>query len=313
MCVICAKPAGVDMPSEGDIMNMWLTNRDGAGFMYPENGKVHIEKGFMKYDEFVARLDEFGKTHDLKATPLVMHFRITTHGGTSAENCHPFPITDSIGMLKKLNCTTKVGIAHNGIISITPRKGISDTMEYIASQLAPLHRAIPKFYKDKNLMLMISNAIDSKMAFLVPNGNIYTIGDFENVDGVLYSNLYWTYGKRFRDLSYGYTDYGWGDDDDVYDYRSALKSEYDVDADGEFDCKYLMWLDESKGEFAIDEDGSPIDDDAIAIDQNNQPYLYDYNEDIWYEAPFVRCYDVNYMALKFNWESEMVSREVVAS
>ena len=172
MCIIAAKPAGVKMPARNVIENMWMHNSDGAGIMYTNKGGVRIEKGFMTYDAFAKHLDELSKKIDLDKISVVMHFRITTHGGTKPENCHPFPVTDSIGMLKKLTCDTRLGVAHNGVIDITPRKDISDTMEYIASQLAPLYKGVPKFYENKHLMQMVSNAIDSKMAFLLPSGKI---------------------------------------------------------------------------------------------------------------------------------------------
>ena len=154
------------MPGNDTLRTMWNVNSDGAGFMYVEKGAVRIEKGFMKYKNFIKALEKVGARLDLTATPVVMHFRITTHGGTRPENTHPFPITESLGALKKLKSTTDVGVAHNGIIPITPRKGISDTMEYVLSQLAPLKKALPTFYKNKYAMQLIENAIDSKMAFL---------------------------------------------------------------------------------------------------------------------------------------------------
>jgi len=111
-------------------------------------------------------------------------------------------ITDSVGALSKLVATVSIGVAHNGIIRITPRKGISDTMEYIITQLAPLKRAMPRFYENKNAMLMVKNAIDSKMAFLTQDGRIFTIGDFVTDNGVLYSNR--TYRENtYRSLYWG--------------------------------------------------------------------------------------------------------------
>ena len=146
MCIIAIKSRGVELPSEEILQNMWRANRDGAGFMYAKDGAVHIKKGFMTYESFIAEIRKLGSSGEMRNLPLIMHFRITTHGGTKPENTHPFPVTDSIGVLKKLNSTTKLGMAHNGIIDILPREGISDTMEYTASQLAPLSRALPKFY-----------------------------------------------------------------------------------------------------------------------------------------------------------------------
>ena len=49
MCIIACKPAGVQMPGDKILDNMWLANHDGAGFMYNHDGRVHMEKGFMKF------------------------------------------------------------------------------------------------------------------------------------------------------------------------------------------------------------------------------------------------------------------------
>ena len=119
MCIIAAKPAGVKLPERDVFRTMWDGNSDGAGFMYVENGHVKIEKGFMKYKNFTKALDKVAGRLDLTKTPMVFHFRITTHGGTKPENTHPFPITDNIGALKKHTMTTDVGVAHNGIIDLS--------------------------------------------------------------------------------------------------------------------------------------------------------------------------------------------------
>ena len=255
MCVICAKPAGVEMPAQTYIDNMWNRNSDGAGIMYAVDGKVHIEKGFMDYEDFKDKLEELALKYDLKKLPLVMHFRITTHGGTKPENCHPFPISDSAGILSKLRQTTDIGVAHNGIINITPRKGISDTMEYIISQLAPLKKAVPKFYENKHLIQMISNAIDSKMAFLTDKGDIYTIGSFEEDNGIMYSNTSYKYGWSYGNYKYSsstaLTSYDWEvmDSGDTIFYRRVMwldDGEYIKDDKGEFWC----------GDYAIDNYGN---------------------------------------------------------
>ena len=266
MCIIAPKPAGVAMPSRHTIRTMWDGNRDGAGLMYLEGGKVTIEKGFMTYKSFAKKLDQLEKRLDLTRTPVVMHFRITTHGGTKPENCHPFPITDSIGALKKLTSRTDVGVAHNGIIHIIPRSGISDTMEYIASQLAPLKRALPRFYENKNAMLLVKNAIDSKMAFLTKEGKIYTVGDFVTDKGVLYSNRsYIKSSLRYRDLGSWncYADF----EDDWGDFQGI----------GYDDVKCLMWLDET--DYLKSEDGSLIEGLDFLIDESGKVYEYDYNSD----------------------------------
>lgn len=277
MCIIAAKPAGVSMPSRETIRTMFENNPDGAGFMFVENNKVHIEKGFMKYKSFAKALDKLENRLDMTKTPLIMHFRITTHGGTSPENCHPFPITDSIGALKKTSSHTDIGVAHNGIISITPRKGISDTMEYIASQLAPLKRAMPRFYENRHAMTLIQNAITSKMAFLTKEGKVYTTGDFVEDNGMLYSNHSYqkSYGY-YRNIGkwnmncYG----GW---DDYADSRDPFF------ADGDNECLMsLCWLDES--DYMKDSKGNLREGLDFLIGSDGTLYEYDYELDLAIEA-----------------------------
>ena len=57
MCVIAAKPAGIEMPDIETITEMWYMNPDGAGFMYADKGLVHIRKGFMELDDFLEAIE----------------------------------------------------------------------------------------------------------------------------------------------------------------------------------------------------------------------------------------------------------------
>lgn len=305
MCIIAAKSAGVKFPSDEILYNMWSRNNDGAGFMFAHDGKVNIEKGFMKYADFKARIDELKTVFDLDALPMVLHFRITTHGGTKPENCHPFPISDSVGMLSKLKLSTDIGVAHNGIIHITPRKGISDTMEYIASQLYPLKRMNSKFYKDKWAMQLVANAIDSKMAILNKEGNIYTIGEFIESDGVMYSNSSYEGWKHFKDYYYG-TDEdeswncGWGREDECYTFG---KKSYSYTS--------LMWLDYDMGEH-IECCGEEYEGD-FAIDYLGNVYEYDMKYDTWEFVPYARAIGSDGKEIMFDEESGMTSRELIFS
>ena len=52
MCIAVYKPIGQKMPSKKIFSNCFSSNDDGAGFMFPYNGKVHYEKGFMSYKSF---------------------------------------------------------------------------------------------------------------------------------------------------------------------------------------------------------------------------------------------------------------------
>lgn len=299
MCIIAAKPVGIDMPSDDIIANMWYGNSDGAGFMWAEKGLVHIRKGFMTYDDFLRALDDFRLSHDERMTALVMHFRITTHGGTKPANCHPFPIADSVGLLSKLDTKCELGVAHNGIINIEPRKGISDTMEYIISQLAPLHRAVPEFYRDKNLVQMVRNATGSRLAFLNGRGEIYTIGDFIEDKGIKYSNssFKWStrrdfaWGRSNGDVGYNYSAYGWADDWD--DGWGSINED-----DGCFLEIPVTWLDENFGYLTGVKDYDL--DGAYALGMDNTVYVYNFKLDALEKLPGACAYSNTGTALRYD-------------
>lgn len=313
MCIIAAKPAGVALPKDEYIRNMWDGNRDGAGIMYVLNGKVRIEKGFMKYKAFVDALERIKTIVDPVATPIVMHFRITTHGGTKPENTHPFPITDNLGALRKLIGNTDIGVAHNGIIPITPRKGISDTMEYIVSQLAPLKRALPRFCENPHAMQMVENAIGSKMAFLTKEGRLYTIGKFIEDEGVLYSNTsYEGWFYRSRSLGYGWE---WDEDRDWFGYATGKTSSpggsgSKGSTDGKlskdrapFDIEephadMLMWLDDT--DFVRFEDGELIEGTEFLIDRDGRVYWYDFESDAACRVENVSARNAQGLPVRYN-------------
>lgn len=304
MCVIAAKPAGVAMPTTDTLIDMWYANPDGAGFMYADKGVVHIRKGFMELDDFLDAIDALSNKYELVKLPLVMHFRITTHGGTKPENCHPFPITDSLGVLKKLDSRAKVGVAHNGIIPITPRKDISDTMEYVLSQLAPLHRAVPEFYKNKDLMEMVSNAIDSKLAIMNDKGEIYTIGSFHEKDGIMYSNLNheWSQRRDFRfKWSEAYGDWdGW--DDGPITNAGEIK--------GSYKNHRVMWIDEDVAYVSGVKDPDIVYN-MLAIDKDNVLYVYDDAIDALVAVPGATVYNFNGVPIRYDKKSKSVLTELV--
>ena len=255
MCIIAIKPAGTKMPAATTIENMWHNNRDGAGFMYATDGTVHIEKGFMTLKDCKKALKRLEKTIDVVNTPIILHFRITTHGGTSPGNCHPFPVTEKLSLLQMTKCKAPLAVAHNGMIDITPsKKDISDTMEYIMTQLAPLYQLRKDFYKQPAGKKLVYNAIKSKMAFLDGAGRIETIGDFvTDENGMLYSNT--SYKART-----------------VY-YNWDIWEDYSLQWYEPKHGKYMTWLTEEDG--YILSDGTLISADSYLTDEEGNLYRYD--------------------------------------
>ena len=204
MCVVAVKNVGVAFPNDDLMKAMWDSNNDGAGFMYTKNGKVHIEKGFMKYDDLMRAVRDLKKRVDIVNTPVVLHFRITTHGGTSPENTHPFPISSNEKYLKALDLTCSVGMVHNGIISsvvVDKEAKMSDTMVYIQEVLSPLSMLNKSFYRNDFGKQLMENQIGwSKLAFLDKTGNIDLVGSFlkgtkHNSKDILFSNLNHEYSR----------------------------------------------------------------------------------------------------------------------
>ncbi len=213
MCVIASKPMGVVMPNEATISKMWEKNPDGAGFMYTVKKRVYIEKGFMNLKELLnalAGLEKRIKKLDESLTdiPVVLHFRITTHGGTSPENTHPFPISPDQTLLTALELSSNVAFAHNGIIdSVSAYGSLSDTQIYSRDILSPLYKYDKQFFKNVHIQELMENTINgSRLVFLDREGTLTYVGKWEEVDGIKYSNLNHTYTPTYNYRSYTHFD-----------------------------------------------------------------------------------------------------------
>lgn len=211
MCVIMVKPANVAFPEENILKNCWDNNPDMGGFMYALDGSVHIHKGYMTWESFYSALCRARqKTGD--KIPYVCHFRISTQGHDK-ECCQPFPLTSKIKNMKKTRVSTNIGVAHNGILSITSDGALdySDTMKFIADYLVNIIRSY-SWYKDARNLLLIENLIEgSRFAILDKNGHCELLGSgWVEDNGVYYSNN--TY--KFKKYSYSpsWRNTGWWDD-----------------------------------------------------------------------------------------------------
>jgi len=257
MCIIAISKAGVPFPTEDTIENMWYANPDGAGIMYTNNsGKVVIDKGYMTLKEFKTRIEQLKEEIDVQKESVVLHFRIGTAGGNTPENIHPFLISKKVELLQSLYVQSDIGVVHNGIIHIDrPIQEISDTMEYIRSRLSYLYHRQKKFYKKERCMSKIAAEITSKMAFLLPDRGVYTVGSFiTEKDGMIYSNTsyedyipkYFTLGGRGS--AGGYGSYGSGFFDSLY-------------GDG-------YWNDYCGKPFMYYEELTPLEDDYYIVDHD---------------------------------------------
>ena len=202
MCIAIYKPEGKVL-SQATLQECYDSNPDGAGFMYAQDKKLHIEKGFFSYDSFYQAY----KKHETKQA--VIHFRIKTHGKIDTTNCHPFAVNNSIGFV------------HNGIINGFGDTNHSDTIGFNNAILQPLVQ------KWGNLALFQDPIIDliegrigySKLVFLDRHGNHKIMNEGKGLwdDGVWYSNN--SYKPYVAPVStYQPKTFSWDNTDWVNDY-----------------------------------------------------------------------------------------------
>lgn len=112
MCIIIAKPAGVDPVPKENLERAWEHNKDGGGvvFFRPGDKSAYMKKGMMNKDEFLSYLGKLNK----KENAFIAHFRIMSRGKVCKTNTHPF-------------CYEHITFAHNGTLTIEPRGDKTDS------------------------------------------------------------------------------------------------------------------------------------------------------------------------------------------
>lgn len=239
MCIIIAKDKIGRLPKEEELKNAFEYNDDGAGFMYVDNGKVVIDKGYMTFESFMKHYKSLLKKYnDFKNKSLVIHCRIGTSGRNTKGNTHPYPITNKVKNLKKVHLSREdIGIAHNGIIhGYGTATGLNDTQEYISKYLYPLYSHYKDFYKNKDMLYQIEMATGSKFAILDSSDNIYYVGDFIDDNGLNFSNN--TYEKSYYSYNYGYN-YWYGNS---YNQQKEVDSKTSTNDLEDYSGEYLIPL-----------------------------------------------------------------------
>jgi hypothetical protein len=207
MCIAIYKPESKVLSQE-TLKECYDSNPDGAGFMYAQGKKLHIEKGFFSYDSFYQAYKE----HESKQA--VLHFRIKTHGKIDTTNCHPFAVNSSIGFV------------HNGIISGFGDTNHSDTIGFNNAILQPLVNKWGNLalFQDPVINLIEGRIGYSKLVFLDRHGNHKIMNEGKGVwdDGVWYSND--SYKPYVAPVStYKPKAYSWDNTDWINDYSKGYK------------------------------------------------------------------------------------------
>lgn len=190
MCVAIYKPKETILPSLETLKQCWDANPDGAGFALFTGGEkyaIEIHKGYMTWKSFVTAYEKYHLA-DFDGD-LLLHFRIATHGGISPGLTHPFSLTKDVKLLKHTNVLTNYALIHNGMLPIESKEG-SDTMEF-CRRLAPFYQNIPAAFN-----LIEGMAGNNKIAIMTRE-QVHLFGEWEYIDGVYFSNLYWDWQDDF--------------------------------------------------------------------------------------------------------------------
>ena len=294
MWIILDKEIKVGLPTYSQLINSFEYNSDGAGFMYVNDGKVVIDKGYMTWKKFYKRYQKLcRKFNNFENQSLIMHFRIGTSSGNTPQNTHPYPISNKVEDLHRLYTKTDLGMVHNGIIhDYTPKDKLSktnDTQEFILKYVSTLYNHYPKFYKDKYITKGMEDITNSKLAFMDTSGYIYYVGDFITENGVKFSNSSYEDWQTFYypTMKYSTSQHSYYNDNAYYDslidkYEEkeeliSLESNWYVEYDGKYELvgdRNLLW-DTITGklyEFTLD-DKMLIHKDVIVYDENCE-YVY---------------------------------------
>ena len=187
MCIICVSKSGVRQPTVTEMNTMFRNNPDGAGYMVARHGMVSISKGYMDFGEF---LNAVRREHFTERDSVVYHFRISTQAGVNPEMTHPFPLSNRLERMEKLDTTCRIGVAHNGVIRLTAdpdNRRYSDTALFITQYLRVLIQRREDL-RDRRVLDTVWNLAQSKFAIMDGGGYVATVGEFLNQDGLLFSN-----------------------------------------------------------------------------------------------------------------------------
>lgn len=170
------------------IKNSIENNPDGFSMAWNEGGEIKTFKTMSAaralgaYRRVTARLNAAD-------TGMIIHARIKTHGAKGLKNCHCW--------VSFAGTPDEMAFAHNGILSIPARDGMTDSETFLRDWFEPCYEAGGW----SNATAVISRKIGfSKFGFINREGNIRMFGLFISEGGCHYSNTSFLSGRaRYAD------------------------------------------------------------------------------------------------------------------
>jgi len=214
MCIIIYHPEETNMVSKQVLKNCWDKNSDGAGYSYWDQAAKMwlVNKGFMTWNEFWL---SFNAHSFSKQSTWIAHFRIATAGNTDGGNTHPFKICTNYDTMRVEKYRAKKIAFHNGVVG-RGEDEVSDTMLHIKKYIAPL---FPSIHKKKIKTIITHLCETNSNRWILTNGaHLFLFGDWEDKDGVYYSNKSYIVAKVHVYKQTNYNNYN-------YDYYRKRREE----------------------------------------------------------------------------------------
>jgi len=176
MCLLIYSAPNTTIPTS-HLREAAINNPDGFGFAI-RTRKGIITHRSMDIDDVIERWDFERARHS--RSHAMFHLRITTHGGTNIDNCHPFEVERG------------VVLGHNGMLPIEEKDGMSDTRQFATEWLPTMGVEVlddPKEFSDiehfarGSKMVILSNSDKLSSPVYIVNEK-----DGHWLDGVWYSN-----------------------------------------------------------------------------------------------------------------------------
>lgn len=164
MCIAIANLKNQALTDE-EISNCWANNPDGGGLLYKEDGILKVYKNLDNLDKFLAKYKQV-----IQNSNVLVHFRVTTGGGVTIKNCHPFLVNKNLGFI------------HNGVIYGYSNKAADKSDTYSFNEL--LLKGLPKgFINNEGIQGLIGDAIGtgSKLAFMDKDEKFTIIGEARGI------------------------------------------------------------------------------------------------------------------------------------
>lgn len=250
MCLLIAT-TGSSRPSKKALRRAAVQNPDGFGYAVIGDGRIYTYRS-MDAEETIKSYfevrDEFPNSNS------IFHLRITTHGATNIDNCHPFRVNDD------------VVLGHNGMLPIKEDKGRSDTRIF-AEDWLPEFDLVDLLDTEDGMKDLENFAGASKLAFLNTSSllrqSLYIVneelGHWDN--GVWYSNN--SYKKSYGTYTIGKSS-GWSPTYPTYkvtDRRASTPSDCESSFNYRpYSSRDLVWDDVEQTWF---EDDADREDDVV--------------------------------------------------